>query len=433
VSETLRILVVLALIAGNALFVAAEYALVTARRAGLDERARTGSRSAGVALRLMDEPVRFISTVQVGITVFGILLGAIGEPLVSDFFGDSVPRAVSFLIAFLGLTYLSVVLGELVPKAVALERAERLAVFLAIPLAWLGRILHPLVWVLDRSASAVARLLRVPPARAGLTAHTEEDIRLLVAEAGGTGAIETAEEEMVYKVFDFADKEAHEVMVPRPEVVALSVDLPTQEALAAVIDSPYTRYPVFRGSIDDVLGILHVRDLFKALYDRGIENVVLEELVRPAYVVPETKDLAALLAEFRRTNQHMAIVVDEYGGVAGIVTLEDLLEEIVGEIEDEYDLPDESVERLDEKRVRIDGTFPIDDFNERFGQDLPHEDFHTVAGFVFGQLGRGAEEGDEVVWDGLRFGVLEVDGPRIGRLEVEFLEQASESEATAAE
>ncbi|MBA2616409.1 MAG: HlyC/CorC family transporter [Actinobacteria bacterium] len=432
-SETLRILFVVVLVAGNALFVAAEYALVTARRARLEERARSGSRSARVALDLMDEPVRFISTVQVGITVFSILLGAIGEPLVSDLFGGSVPRWVSFLVAFLTLTYLSVVLGELVPKAVALERAERLAIFLAVPLQWLGRILHPLVWVLDKSASAVARLLGVPPARAGLSAHTEEDIRHLVAEAEDVGAIETAEEEMVYKVFDFADKEADEVMVSRPQVVALSVDLPTQEALAAVIDSPFTRYPVFRGSIDDVLGILHVRDLFKALYDRGLENVVLEELVRPAYVVPETKDLAALLAEFRKTNQHMAIVVDEYGGVAGIVTLEDLLEEIVGEIEDEYDLPDESVERLDESRIRIDGTFPIDDFNEEFKQELPQEDFHTVAGFVFGQLGRAPEEGDEIVWNGLRFNVVDVDGQRIGRLQVDFLEPEDEPEPVEAE
>jgi putative hemolysin len=240
---------------------------------------------------------------------------------------------------------------------------------------------------------------------------------------------------MVYKVFDFADKEAHEVMVPRPQVLALSVDMPTQDALAVMIGSPYTRYPVYRESLDDVVGLLHVRDLFKALYDRGIENVVVEELVRPAYVVPETKDLAALLAEFRKTNQHMAIVVDEYGGVAGIVTLEDLLEEIVGEIEDEYDLPDESVERLDDDRIRIDGTFPIDDFNEQFAQTLPQEDFHTIAGFVFGQLGRAAAEGDELVWNGLRFSVVDVEGQRIGRLEVQFLEpeEGDPSEAVTAE
>ena len=182
---------------------------------------------------------------------------------------------------------------------------------------------------------------------------------------------------MLYKVFDFADKEVSEVMVPRPDVVALSIELPPEQALAAVIDSPYTRYPVYRETLDNVVGILHVRDLFSALVDRGIANVVIEEIVRDAYIIPETKDLAAMLTEFRRTNQHMAIVVDEYGAMQGIVTLEDLLEEIVGEIEDEFDLPDESIERIDDDTIRIAGTFPIDDFNEQFGTEtdrrgLPH-------------------------------------------------------------
>ncbi|HEX2045742.1 MAG TPA: hemolysin family protein [Gaiellaceae bacterium] len=418
-SDFLRILLILLLVLGNAVFVAAEYALVTARRGRLEERANGGSRPARLALRLMDEPVRFISTVQVGITIFGILLGALGEPLLSEYFDPWLTREVAFLLAFLILTYLSVVLGELVPKAVALQRAERLAIFLAPPLDWLGRVSYPLVWLLQASANAISRLFGVRPAPAGTTMHTEEDIRLIVSQ---TPEIPAAEEEMVYKVFDFADKEVHEVMVPRPEVVALSVELPPQEALAAMIDSPYTRYPVYRGSLDDIVGILHVRDLFSALYDRGIENVEIAELVRDAHVVPETKDLAAMLAEFRRANQHMALVIDEYGSFEGIVTLEDLLEEIVGEIEDEYDLPDESVERLDDGRLRIHGTFPIDDFNEQFEQELPHDDYHTVAGFVFGRLGRAAEQGDEVEHDGLRFEVVEVDGQRIERLEVEFLD-----------
>ena len=177
------------------------------------------------------------------------------------------------------------------------------------------------------------------------------------------------------------------------------------------------------------MGILHVRDLFSALHDRGIEQVDLAELVRPPFVVPETKDLGALLADFRRTKQHMAIVVDEYGAMEGIVTLEDVLEEIVGEIEDEYDLPDESVERLDERTILIGGTFPIDDFNEQFGTGLPDEDYHTVAGFVFGQLGRAPEEGDEVVWDGVRFEVVEVEGSRIERLQAEFLPEQDEAVA----
>ena len=234
---------------------------------------------------------------------------------------------------------------------------------------------------------------------------------------------------MLYKVFDFADKEASDVMVPRPEVVALSIDLPPEEMLAAVIDSPYTRYPVYRGSLDEIVGILHVRDLFSAMHDVGLADAHVEHILRPAYIVPETKDLAALLAEFRRTKQHLAIVVDEYGAMEGIVTLEDLLEEIVGEIADEYDLPEETVEQVDEHTIRIDGTFPIDDFNEQFGTDLPAEDYHTVAGFVFGELGRAAEPRDEVSWDGMRFTVVDVEGSRIGRLEVHFEKRRAEEEA----
>jgi putative hemolysin len=231
---------------------------------------------------------------------------------------------------------------------------------------------------------------------------------------------------MLYKVFDFADKEVHEVMVPRPEVVAISISLPSEEALAALLDSPYTRYPVYRESLDEIAGILHVRDLFSALHDRGIAQVELEQLLRPAYIVPETKDLAALLAEFRNQNQHMAVVVDEYGAMQGIATLEDLLEEIVGEIEDEFDLPDESIERIDERRIRIDGTFPIDDFNEQFETDLEVEDYHTMAGFVFGLLGRAPEVNDEVTNDGLVLRVVEIEGSRIQKLEVEFREPPPE-------
>ena len=428
----LKILAVLLLVAGNAFFVAAEYALVTARRSRLLELAHEGSRRAKIALRIMDDPVRFIGTVQLGITAFSIALGAVGEPLLEHFFEPIVATTVAFILSFALVTYLHVTLGELVPKAVALTKNESTALWVALPVEAFYVVTYPLVWFLQESANAFTRMFGIQPAPAGVIAANEDDIRMMVAAAEDTGAIEEQEEEMLYKVFDFADKEVHEVMVPRPEVVALSIDLPPHEALAAVIDSPYTRYPVYRGSLDEVEGILHVRDLFKALYDQGIENVDIGALVRPAYMVPETKDLAAMLAEFRRANQHMALVVDEYGSFQGIVTLEDLLEEIVGEIEDEYDLPDESVERVDDNRIRVDGTFPIDDFNEQFEQELPQDDYHTVAGFVFGALGRAAEAGDEVFWNGLRFHVIDVDGPRIERLEVEFLPEEQQGEVEAA-
>ncbi|MEX2211188.1 MAG: hemolysin family protein [Gaiellaceae bacterium] len=415
-------IVVLLIVLANAFFVAAEYSLVTARRSRLQELAANGNRRARIALRIMDSPVRFIGTVQLGITTFSILLGAVGEPIVEHWIDEPVlSTTVAFLIAFSIVTYLHVTLGELVPKAIALTKNESTALWVALPVEAFYLATYPLVWFLQMSSNAFTRLFGIEPAPAGVVAHTAEEIRMIVAQAEDRGEIEEAEEEMLYKVFDFADKEASEVMVPRPEVVAVSVDLPPEEALAALLDSPYTRYPAYRGSLDEIVGVLHVRDLFSALHDRGIAQVNLEELARPAFVVPETKDLAALLADFRRTKQHMAIVVDEYGAMEGIVTLEDLLEEIVGEIEDEYDLPDESVERIDDRTIRIGGTFPIDDFNEQFATTLPVEDYHTVAGFVFGQIGRAPEEGDKVEWDGISFEVVEVGGSRIERLQAVFV------------
>ena len=417
----LGLIAVLLIVVGNAFFVAAEYALVTARRSRLGELAEGGMLRARIALRIMDSPVRFIGTVQLGITAFSILLGAVGEPIVEHWIDDwFLSATVAFIIAFAVVTYLHVTLGELVPKAVALDKKEETALWVALPIEGVYVVTYPLVWLLQKSSDLFTGLFGIKPPPAGIVAHTEEDIRMIVAQAEDTGAIQAAEEEMLYKVFDFADKEVHEVMVPRPGVIAISVDMPPEDALATIIDSPYTRYPVYRESLDQIVGVLHVRDLFSAIHDVGIAAVELEHIVRPAYVVPETKDLAALLAEFRRTKQHMAIVVDEYGAMEGIVTLEDLLEEIVGEIEDEFDLPDTSVERIDEKRIRIDGTYTIDDFNEEFGTALEQENFHTMAGLVFGELGRAPEVGDTVDTDGLRLTVLEIEGSRILRIEVEF-------------
>jgi putative hemolysin len=292
-------------------------------------------------------------------------------------------------------------------------------------------VAKPLIWLLRRSTRIVLGVFGLEEPGATGAVHSEAELRMLVNESTERGEIERGEQEMLYKVFDFADKEVSDVMVPRPEVVALSVELPPEQALQAVLDSPYTRYPVYRGSLDEIVGVLHVRDLIEAMHDQGIASVRVEDLIRPAYMVPETKDLAALLTEFRRQNQHMAIVLDEYGNMEGIVTLEDVLEEIVGEIEDECDLPDESVERVDENTIRIDGTFPIDDFNEQFAMNLPQEDFHTVAGFVFGLLGRAADVGDEIEYERLRFRVDEVESTRIQRLMVTFLPPPADEQVAA--
>jgi CBS domain containing-hemolysin-like protein len=417
----------------NAFFVAAEYGLVTARRTRIVELHHQGNRRARDVLRITSDPPRFIAAMQLGVTLTSLGIGALGEQALAHAFDDVMATLLAVLLAYLILTFLHVVIGELVPKGIALGHSEGTALIVSAPVRLFFTITGPLVWFLERSTEIVLRWLGLQPPGAGDDVLSEAELRMLVSQSTAGGEIEQQEQEMLYKVFDFADKEASDVMVPRPEVVALSIDLPPEQCLEAVMDSPYTRYPVYRESLDNVVGILHVRDLFRALRDLGMHEVKVEDLVRPAHIVPETKDLAALLTEFRRTNQHMAIVVDEYGDMEGIVTLEDLLEEIVGEIEDEFDLPDESVEQVDEDTVIIDGTFPIDDFNERFHTELPVEDYHTMAGFVFGLLGRQPEPGDDISHDGMRFDVMEVDGSRILKLAVTFEQRREQRDRDGAE
>src|SRR5215211_199943 len=368
---TLELLALLGLLVLNAFFVAAEYGLVTARRTRIMELGHQGHRRARAVLRITSDPPRFISAMQLGVTLTSLAIGAVGEPLFAHIFDPVMATVLAVILALLVITYLHVVIGELVPKGIALGNPERTALTVSPFVRAFFFLLAPLIWVLQRSTEIALRAIGLAPPGEEREAHSEAELRMLLSTSAERGEIEEEEHEMLYKVFDFADKEVSDVMVPRPEVVALSIDLPPEQCLEAVMEAPFTRYPVYRGDLDEIVGILHVRDLFHALRNRGMAQVEIESIVRPAHIVPETKDLGALLAEFRRNNQHMAIVVDEYGGMEGIVTLEDLLEEIVGETEDESDLPDESVEQVDDDTIRIDGTFPIDDFNERFRTDLP--------------------------------------------------------------
>ena len=435
-SDLSRILLVLLLVLGNAVFVAAEYALVASRRAFLQERSEAGSRGANRALKLMNTPVLFISTVQVAITVCAIAMGAIGEPLISHFFEPYLSRTLAFVVSFLILTYLSVTLGELVPKAIALQRAERLAVTLAYPIDLLGRILAPVVWLLQTSANAVARLFGVRPEASGILARSREDIRLLVTEAGQTGLVEGVEQEMLYGAFKFADKEVHDVMVPRPEVVAISVDLPAQECLAAVIDSPYTRYPAYA-----------------ARWTRSSASCTCATSSPPSTRRGSRtwrwrRSCASRMSSRRRRTWPRC-----WPSSAGRTSTWPSSSTSTGRWRAS------SPSRICSKRssarsrtsttsrtsrssgsttntVRIGGTFPIDDFNEQFEKSLPVDDYHTLGGFVFGLLGRAPELGDEVEYDGLRFEVAEVEGSRIDRLTVTFVELPPEersSEELAAE
>ena len=340
-SLLLELLALLGLLLLNAFFVGAEYGLVTSRRTRIMELEHEGNRGARAVLRITGDPPRFISAMQLGVTMTSLGIGALGEQVLAHRFSAVMASFLAVILALLVVTYLHVVIGELVPKGIALGHPERTALAVSAPVRLFFIVFRPLIWLLQNSTNVILRALKLEPPGAEHEAHSEAELRMLLSSSAEQGEIEHEEQEMLYKVFDFADKEVSDVMVPRPEVVAISIALPAEEALKAVLESPYTRYPVYRESLDDIVGVLHIRDLIAAMHDRGIVAVDLESLIRGAYMVPETKDLAALLTEFRRTNQHMAIVVDEYGDLEGIVTLEDLLEEIVGEIEDEFDLPDE--------------------------------------------------------------------------------------------
>jgi putative hemolysin len=410
VDDLLRILALAALIGGNAFFVVGEYSIVTARRAALRTRGGSGAEA---ALRLMEDPVRVISTVQVGITAIGILTGAVGEPLVRDLLGGWPPAWLSFVLAFSVVTYLSVVFGELVPKAVTLERAEALAALVSRPIELLARLLRPVVWVLQTSAGVLLRPFGITEVMAGDTIRSEEELRAVVDEA--SGVIPVAQEELLHNVFAFAGREARDVMVPTLDVTWLDAALPARAAVdSVVVETFHQRYPVGAETLDSLVGVVHVRDLLAA------PERPVGELARPAFVVPETKDLGALLRELRERHVAMAVVVGEYGDVAGIVTLHDVLEELVGEIETEYDLPSSEVEWIGEHAVQVAGSMTIDDFNETVGATLPERGPRTLAGLAFDALGRRPKEGDVARVDGGELRVEAVDGLRITRLRIEF-------------
>ncbi len=414
--DLLRILGVLALVGINAFFVVGEYAVVISRRSRLQDWAESGRVGAAAALRLLNDPVRVISTVQVGITAAGILTGAIGEPLVRDVLGDGLPPWLGAVIAFAIVTYLAVVLGELVPKALTLAQAERLAVLVAPPTELLSVALRPVVWVLERSAQGVLRPFGIRSVVAGSSIRSVEELRSMIDEAEDVGVIASAQEELLYNVFDFAGREARDVMRPALSVDWLDAGLTPAEALDRVVAAPHDRYPVGDGSIDNVVGVVHVRDLLTA--SRSQPATTVGALARPVSLIPETKDLGALLAHWRRESEQFAIVLDEYGVVAGIVTLRDVSEELIGELGDEFDLPDDRMTWLDDRTVLVAGSMTIDDFNETLDTALPQDGPRTLAGLVLDRLGHHPQPGEVAEVDGVTIRVEATDALRITQLAI---------------
>ena len=404
----------------NAFFVSAEYAFVSVRHTRLDELATKGNRRARTVRKIVADPRRFIAAFQLGITLSSVALGALGEPAVArvleDVFGTVstwASGAVAVAVAFILISILHVVLGEIVPKSYTLARAERVALAVA-PL--IGVFFFLFAWFikfLDWLAHLVMRMIGIQPTNEFDGTHSEVELRMLLRQGERSGVLDADEQAMIEKVFDFSDTPVEHVMVPRPDIVALPVALTPAAAMEQVLEHPYTRYPVYDEEFDNVLGVLHVRRLFVALQNGAAASTDLRDLLYPAHLVPETKRLSQLLAEIRREKGHMAIVVDEYGSVAGLVTLEDLLEEIVGEIDDEFDPEDAPIVRLGPDRYRVEGSLQVEEFNERFQRDLSDEDYHTIGGIIFGELGRAPAVGDSVEIGHVKFDVATVDGSRI--------------------
>jgi putative hemolysin len=413
-------LLVLLFISIGGVFAAAEMALVSLRESQVRSLANRGRRGAKVA-KLAADPNRFLAAVQVGVTLAGFLSAAFGAATLAD---DLVPvltrwgltEGVASTIALIGVTliisYFSLVLGELAPKRIALQRTEGLALAIAPTLDRIATLSRPVIWLLSRSTDVAVRLLGGDPF-ARREAITEEELRDLVA---GHETLGTDERRLIEEVFAAGERQLREVLVPRTEVDFLDASMPVFKAVKIVLANPHSRYPVVRGSHDHVVGFVHVRDLFDPELSR--RSVRVGDLAREVKLFPVTKRVLPALSEMRREGHHLAIVIDEYGGTDGIVTLEDLVEELVGDIRDEYDVAHgtTSTRRLDGGEIEVEGLLNLDDFEDETGLTLPEGPYETVAGFMMAQLGHLPERGEYVEFEGHRLSVIELDGRRVARV-----------------
>jgi putative hemolysin len=326
------------------------------------------------------------------------------------------------------VTFLAVVLSELVPKSLTLDNPERIAVRIARPLEVLSRIGRPVVWLLERSAGLVARLLGASGSARRGAAYSVQELKLLVEAAQRSGTLEDSERAMLHAVFDFGDLRVREVMIPRTEMIAVPAASTVDELIAIAIEHPYSKFPVYEGTPDQVIGIAHIKDLMRARHGPG-QVATVRGLMREALFVPESLRVQDLLARFRASRQHLAVVLDEYGGTAGLVTLEDLLEEIVGEVSDAFDRTPPPVKRLPDGSALVDGLMLIEEVNQALGLHLEDAHYDTLAGYMLGRLGRIARLADEVEVHGMRLRVEAMDGRRIARLSVRPAAPAAAPEA----
>jgi len=417
---------VVLLVLANGFFVSAEFALVSIRRTRVTELVSQGNRAASWVQKAVNNPDQFIAATQLGITLASLGLGWIGEPALSHLIEPVVnlfPAAVqsgishslSAALAFGVITFLHVVIGELAPKSIALQSPERVALIIARPTVWTEWIFKPAIWVLNGAGNGLLRLAGVKPATGLELVHSVDELKMLVTASAESGVVELDEEEMLHAVFDFGDTLVRQVMVPRTEVVAVPAEATLESLKEIAMQNPYTKMPVYRDNLDHVIGVVHLKDVLRAMYGKRAGAKTARDLMRETIFVPETARVGTLLKRFRARQQHLAIVLDEYGGTAGVVTLEDLLEEIVGEVSDPFDA-DPEIQAMSDGSSLIDGLTLIDEVNEHFGLNLANPDYDTLAGFVLGKLGRLAQVGDSVDVEGVTFRVEAIDGRRIARV-----------------
>jgi len=436
---------VILLVLANGFFVGGEFALVSVRRPKIEARASAGSKAAKSALRLLDTPTIFISATQLGITLASLALGWIGEPTVAallmpvasriatEGWAGYIAHGAAIVIAFSAITFLHIVLGELMPKMIALERAETLALIAARPLELFAKVFRWPIWVFNKTGTTLGRLLGLKSSLEHTAVYTEQELRQLVDISQESGHLRPSEQRLIHRVFEFSDTLVREAMVPRTGMAAISSDCSLEEIARAFRQHGYSRLPVYRDSLDDVIGFIHSKDVMPYLLHA--ESFRLEKVLQAPLYVVDTARLEDVLKQMQKAKSHFGFVVDEHGGVEGVITLEDLLEEIVGDISDEHDVEvDDQISEEPDGTYVLDGGLAVRDLNRRLSLNVPEsETYTTIAGFLMTAAGHVLQPGEVVQHDGLIFHVERVERRRVMRVRLEKTEPASEeSEETPA-
>lgn len=427
----LQVFILFVLVGINAFFASSEIAIISLNDNKIRKMAEEGHKKASLIQNLIKEPSQFFATIQVGVTLSGLLASAFAAESFADRLSVVIGRAglpisgpviktVSVIVITFFLSYFTLVFGELVPKRVAMQNPEPISMFSIKPLHFLLRIASPFVKFLTLSTNFIIKLFGGDPT-VNEESVTEEEIRMMVDLGQERGVIKEAEKEMIVNVFDFDNTFVSEIMTHRKYIVSISIDSTMKEIMATIQNEKYTRIPVYQDTIDNIVGILHVRDLLHYMIKNGLDDSFsLKEIIRKPYYVPESKKIDRLFRELQRNKTHMAVVIDEYGGTAGIVTIEDLLEEIVGNIFDEYDEEEKEFEKLDQNTYMMKGTAELDMVQDLLEVKLPIDDYDTLSGFIIGQLGKipGEKEHPVVEFNGVVFKVQEVNEKMISKVKV---------------